>query len=43
MRLEKHEKALHEVIDEIQTALDDQRGLIAHQRRLCNYAVNWNL
>jgi len=34
MRLEKHLKSLEEVIDEIQTSLEDPRGLIAHQRRL---------
>ncbi len=34
MRLEKHVKALQEVIDEIQTSLEDPRGLVAHQRRL---------
>ena len=34
MRAEKHKKALQEVLDEIQTALDDPRGLVAHQRRL---------
>ena len=34
MKKEKHEEILNEVIDEIETALKDQRGLIAHQRRL---------
>jgi len=34
MRLEKHIKALQEVIDEIQISLEDPRGLVAHQRRL---------
>ena len=34
MILEKHLKSLEEVIDEIQTSLEDPRGLIAHQRRL---------
>lgn len=34
MRVEKHLKSLEEVMDEIQVALEDPRGLIAHQRRL---------
>ncbi|MFW6120075.1 MAG: hypothetical protein ACOC80_04145, partial [Petrotogales bacterium] len=34
MRLEKHLESLNEVIDEIQTALEDPHGLQAHQRRL---------
>ena len=34
MRLEKHEDILKEVLEEIDTALKDSRGLIAHQRRL---------
>jgi len=34
MRLEKHRKALQEVMDEIQMSLEDPRGLVAHQRRL---------
>jgi len=34
MRLEKHRKALQEVMDEIQISLEDPRGLVAHQRRL---------
>jgi len=34
MRLEKHIKALQEVMDEIQMSLEDPRGLVAHQRRL---------
>ena len=34
MRKERHEEALQEVLDEIETALRDQRGLTAHQRRL---------
>ena len=34
MRLEKHIKALQEVMDEIQISLEDPRGLVAHQRRL---------
>lgn len=34
MREEKHEEILKEVLDEIETALKDKRGLITHQRRL---------
>lgn len=34
MRLEKHEESLEEVMDEIQTALEDPKGLTSHQRRL---------
>jgi len=34
MRIEKHQESLKEVLDEINTALDDPRGLISHQRRL---------
>lgn len=34
MRVEKHVKALQEVMDEIQLSLEDPRGLVAHQRRL---------
>ena len=34
MRLEKHRNALQEVMDEIQTSLEDPKGLVAHQRRL---------
>ena len=34
MKIEKHLKSLEEVMDEIQVALEDPRGLIAHQRRL---------
>ncbi len=34
MRIEKHIESLTEVIDEIQTALQDPKGLQAHQRRL---------
>ncbi|MEF8879149.1 MAG: hypothetical protein V5A64_02000 [Candidatus Thermoplasmatota archaeon] len=34
MRLEKHIESLKEVIDEIQTALEDPDGLQSHQRRL---------
>ena len=34
MKLEKHEETLKEVSDEIETALKDKRGLLAHQRRL---------
>ena len=32
--LEKHEEVLKEVIDEVESALNDGRGLVAHQRRL---------
>ena len=34
MRLEKHQESLKEVLDEINTALEDSRGLISHQGRL---------
>lgn len=34
MRKDKHAEILNEVLDEIETALKDKRGLIAHQRRL---------
>lgn len=34
MRKEKHEETLKEVLDEIETALKDKRGLLVHQRRL---------
>ena len=34
MKEEKHEEILKEVLDEIETALKDKRGLVAHQRRL---------
>lgn len=34
MRLEKHKESLEEVLDEIQTALEDPNGLKSHQRRL---------
>ncbi len=34
MKKEKHEEILKEVLDEIETALKDGRGLISHQRRL---------
>lgn len=34
MKKEKLEESLKEVLDEIETALKDQKGLIAHQRRL---------
>ena len=34
MLLEKHEEVLKEVIDEVESALKDGRGLVAHQRRL---------
>lgn len=34
MRKEKHEEILKEVLDEVETALKDKRGLLAHQRRL---------
>ena len=34
MREEKHQETLKEVLDEIETALKDRRGLVAHQRRL---------
>lgn len=34
MRIEKHQEVLKEVLDEIETALKDKGGLLAHQRRL---------
>ena len=34
MKKEKLEESLMEVLDEVETALKDQRGLIVHQRRL---------
>ncbi len=34
MRKERHEEILKEVLDEIEAALKDSRGLLAHQRRL---------
>ena len=34
MRQERHEEILKEVLDEIEAALKDKRGLLAHQRRL---------
>lgn len=34
MKKEKHEEILKEVLDEIETASKDKRGLLAHQRRL---------
>lgn len=34
MKKEKHEEILKEVLDEIETALKDKRGIISHQRRL---------
>ncbi|MFH1638303.1 MAG: hypothetical protein ABIB71_07805 [Candidatus Woesearchaeota archaeon] len=34
MRKEKHEETVKEVLDEIENALNDKRGLLAHQRRL---------
>ncbi|MBI2140025.1 hypothetical protein HYU14_03810 [Candidatus Woesearchaeota archaeon] len=34
MRKERHEEVLREVLDEIDAALKDSRGLAAHQRRL---------
>lgn len=34
MRIEKHTETLNEVLDEIESASKDKRGLLAHQRRL---------
>ena len=34
MKLEKHFEALRETIDEINSALEDEDGLLKHQRRL---------
>ncbi|MBI3036785.1 hypothetical protein HYY73_03485 [Candidatus Woesearchaeota archaeon] len=34
MKQERHEETLNEVLDEIETALKDARGLLTHQRRL---------
>jgi len=34
MKKEKHEEISNEVLDEINSALNDKRGLLVHQRRL---------
>lgn len=34
MKIEKHEETLKEVLDEIDAALKDNKGLLSHQRRL---------
>ena len=34
MKIEKHKEILKEVLDEIESALKDNRGLVSHQRRL---------
>ena len=34
MKEEKHKEVLKEVLDEIESALNDKRGLLSHQRRL---------
>lgn len=34
MKLERHQEVLKEVLDEVEAALQDKRGLVAHQRRL---------
>lgn len=34
MKKERHEEVLKEVLDEIETALKDSKGLLRHQRRL---------
>lgn len=34
MRIEKHVESLREVMDEIEKALEDERGLLVHQRRI---------
>ena len=34
MKEEKHDEILKEVQDEVETALKDRKGLLAHQRRL---------
>jgi len=34
MKEEKHEEIIKEVLDEIESALKDNRGLVSHQRRL---------
>lgn len=34
MKEDKHQETLKEVLEEIETALKDPRGLVAHQRRL---------
>ena len=34
MKKERHEEILKEILDEIEAALNDSRGLISHQRRL---------
>lgn len=34
MKKEKHEEILREVVESVENALNDKRGLVAHQRRL---------
>ena len=34
MKQERHSEIIKEVLDEIETALKDKRGLVSHQRRL---------
>lgn len=34
MRLEKHMEGIREVLEEIETALHDPKGILSHQRRL---------
>ncbi len=34
MRKERHNEVLKEVLDEIDSALNDKSGLLSHQRRL---------
>ena len=34
MKEEKHQETIKEVLDEIESALKDKRGLVSHQRRL---------
>ena len=34
MKIEKHQEIINEVLEEINSALNDKRGLLSHQRRL---------
>lgn len=34
MKIEKHQEIINEVLEEINSALNDKRGLLPHQRRL---------
>ncbi len=37
MKIEKHQEIINEVLEEINSALNDKRGLLPHQRRLAFY------